>query len=135
MHLAIAELLKRGHKVAVPVVDDDGVDLVVDYHVKVQVKSANTSVSTGTVWRFGIGGGYYRKNGELISYRGTDPDILMAYAHPIHTWWICPFQWLYDTGLMRREGVVSVSLGARNGTRGAPISRACLNAWHLLGNN
>jgi hypothetical protein len=39
-HLAIARLLELGHKVAVPVVDDDGVDLVVDYSVKVQVKSS-----------------------------------------------------------------------------------------------
>lgn len=39
-HLAIAELLRRGHRVAVPVVDDDGVDLLVDYRIKVQVKSS-----------------------------------------------------------------------------------------------
>lgn len=37
--LAIAALLRRGHKVAVPVVDDDGVDLIVDYRIRVQVKS------------------------------------------------------------------------------------------------
>lgn len=33
------ELLARGHKLAVPLVDDDGVDLVVDYRLTVQVKS------------------------------------------------------------------------------------------------
>jgi hypothetical protein len=38
--LATAELLQRGHKVAVPVVDDDGIDLVVDYRWRVQVKSS-----------------------------------------------------------------------------------------------
>jgi len=35
----VAILLRRGHKVAVPVVDDDGVDLIVDYAWTVQVKS------------------------------------------------------------------------------------------------
>lgn len=45
VHLAIAELLRRGHRVAVPVVDDDGVDLVVDYRVTVQVKSASLRVA------------------------------------------------------------------------------------------
>jgi hypothetical protein len=37
-HEAISVLLRRGLKVAVPVVDDDGVDLVVGYRVAVQVK-------------------------------------------------------------------------------------------------
>ncbi len=40
-HLAIAKLLRRGHKVAIPVTDDDGVDLVVDYSIRVQVKNAH----------------------------------------------------------------------------------------------
>lgn len=39
-HRAIAELLERGHQVAKPVVDNDGVDLVVDYRIKVQIKSS-----------------------------------------------------------------------------------------------
>lgn len=34
----IARLLRLGHKVATPVVDDDGVDLIVDYRTLVQVK-------------------------------------------------------------------------------------------------
>lgn len=38
--LAIVELMRRGFKVAVPVVDDDGVDLVVNYRLRVQVKSS-----------------------------------------------------------------------------------------------
>ena len=40
-HFAIGELLSRGHRVAKPVVDLDGVDLVVDYAIKVQVKSSS----------------------------------------------------------------------------------------------
>lgn len=43
-HLAIAELLLRGHAVAKPVVDEDGVDLVVDYRYRVQVKSSTHAV-------------------------------------------------------------------------------------------
>lgn len=39
-HAAIARLLDLGHKVAVPVTDDDGVDLIVNYRWTVQVKSA-----------------------------------------------------------------------------------------------
>lgn len=37
-HEVISILLRQGHKVAVPVVDDDGVDLIVDYRTTVQVK-------------------------------------------------------------------------------------------------
>lgn len=43
----VAELLRRGHKVAVPVVDDDGVDLVVNYCVKVQVKFTSVTNPNG----------------------------------------------------------------------------------------
>jgi hypothetical protein len=39
---AIAKLLRLGHKVAVPVVDDDGVDLIVNYRTLVQVKSTTS---------------------------------------------------------------------------------------------
>jgi hypothetical protein len=43
----VAELLRLGHKVAVPVVDDDGVDLVVNYSVKVQVKFTSLTTPNG----------------------------------------------------------------------------------------
>jgi hypothetical protein len=35
--LLIARLLEIGHKIATPVVDDDGVDLIVNYRITVQV--------------------------------------------------------------------------------------------------
>lgn len=43
----VATLLRLGHKVAVPVVDDDGVDLVVDYRWKVQVKFTSLVSANG----------------------------------------------------------------------------------------
>ena len=36
-----SELIQRGHKIAVPICDDHGVDLVVDYLLRVQVKSSS----------------------------------------------------------------------------------------------
>lgn len=45
---AVALLLRRGHKVAVPVVDDDGVDLVVNYRTTVQVKVTRQRNGSGT---------------------------------------------------------------------------------------
>lgn len=64
--LAMAELLERGHKVAQPIVDDDGVDIVVNYGTRVQVKASSQT-----------------ENGHLVvslrGWKGTRRDA--RYAH------------------------------------------------------
>src|SRR3990172_7695085 len=56
----IAELLGRGHRVAQPVSDDDGVDLIVNYRTCVQVKSCARPREPGS-YHFNVV--RYRKNG------------------------------------------------------------------------
>lgn len=83
--LLTARLLELGLKVAIPVTDDDGIDLIVNYGIKVQVKST----------------AYRRQNGHIRvkNYRGsrggramiaTHVDIIAVYARDTRTWWFIP---------------------------------------------
>lgn len=85
--LAIAELLRRGHKVAVPVVDDDGVDLVVNYSVRVQVKSAHRK-------RLETVPGYGYQTYSWNSKRGWClADVFLLYGRSPDVgdrWWVVP---------------------------------------------
>lgn len=75
--LLVAELLKRGNKVALPVVDDDGVDLIVNYRLAVQVKSRTQGTS--------------KKNPISISLAFREHvDVLAIYLADIHAWWHVP---------------------------------------------
>lgn len=81
--LAIARLLTLGHHVAVPVIDDDGVDLIVNYRLKVQVKSSSL-----------------RDGGERVFYRfATAPmrsggrrdahvDVYVLHGRDTDEWWV-----------------------------------------------
>lgn len=85
-HLAITELLRRGHKVAVPVVDDDGVDLVVNYSVRVQVKNAHrraVEVQPGYV---------YDKFGWRSKHRWAEADVFLLHGYEggLSRWWVVP---------------------------------------------
>jgi hypothetical protein len=87
-YLAVARLLEAGHKVAIPVTDDDGVDLIVNYRTTVQVKS----------------GAYRNPQGVLFvgmrSMRNTERsrqpairnhiDIFLFYARDTGEWWVVP---------------------------------------------
>jgi hypothetical protein len=91
-YLAIVRLLELGHKVARPVVDDDGVDLWVGYSpmIKVQVKSANFRDSYGCL-RLPIRNGNSPRMREHI-------DVLMVFARDSGSWWIIPMDFLKSTG-------------------------------------
>lgn len=75
----IAELLRRGRKVAVPVVDDDGVDLVVDYRWRVQVKFSSLTSPNG-VPILCVSRNVRRHANEPLSMRRMAPhvDVLVA---------------------------------------------------------
>lgn len=88
--LLATRLLELGHRVARPIVDDDGVDLIVDYHLTVQVKS----------------GRYRRADGALnVNLRaansqdrrrygtralGAHVDVLAVLAADSGVWWHIP---------------------------------------------
>jgi len=85
--LLAARLLQRGHRVAVPIVDDDGVDLVVDYRLSVQVKLAERN---GHGWRVKL-----RHHGQQIIRPHV--NVLAAYVPEIDTWWHIPIKGMTNT--------------------------------------
>jgi PD-(D/E)XK endonuclease len=89
--LLIAELLKRGHKVALPVVDDDGVDLVVNYRIAVQVKSKGFRNPGGAISILVRDHRDKSRRRDRLK-KGLRPhvDILAVYATDVATWWHIP---------------------------------------------
>lgn len=80
--LLIARLLELGHKVAVPVVDDDGVDLIVNYRITVQVKA--------TAFQHSKGGWQVSNNRADGPVARPHVDVLALYVIPIEMWWHLP---------------------------------------------
>lgn len=95
----VAELLERGHKVAIPVVDDDGVDLIVNYSLTVQVKSTvctkadkqrpNSKTLLLDLARAG------RKHTDPAARRPRNMladhiDVLAVFGRDTGTWWFVP---------------------------------------------
>lgn len=128
-HRAIVALLERGHKVAVPVVDDDGVDLIVDYRLTVQVKSTSLA---GPTWQFALGGGYYGADGIRAYRQPPDAHIALCFAETIQTWWVVPMRWLREAGLRSTTMGFSLAWPVRRRTQYAALSSTCREAWHLL---
>lgn len=90
---ATARLLALGRKVAVPVVDDDGVDLVVDYRVRVQVKSALAPKTWETV------SGYEYSAYRFDSKRGwSNADVFVLHGQDADRWWVVPAAALIGLG-------------------------------------
>lgn len=87
---AISLLLRRGHKVAVPVVDDDGVDLIVDYRVTVQVKSTAMRSSRGLPI-LGAARHVRRHRGEASTWRviGSHVDVVLVSVRDVG-WYVIP---------------------------------------------
>jgi hypothetical protein len=78
----------RGHKVAHPGTDDDGVDLVVDYRIAVQVKATSSTPRAG-VWNVSLNS----MRASERSVKGTlrdHVDVLLVHAYPIDAWWCIP---------------------------------------------
>lgn len=125
--LAIVELLRRGHRVAVPVADDDGVDLVVNYRLRVQVKNAFRSTK-------GLGpGGSYLYDGFAWSAKcgwlKSDVYLLHGDEGGASRWWVVPAEVLVGHGatLLLYEGARRSQRRSR-----ASIVREYEDAWHLF---
>lgn len=81
-------LLLRGHKVAHPATDDDGVDMVVNYRIAVQVKTTSSNPRSG-VWHVGL----ESIRASERSRKGTlrdHVDVLLVHAYAIDAWWCIP---------------------------------------------
>lgn len=79
--MVVSELLDRGHAVAIPV-HDEGVDLVVNYSTKVQIKSSGprrsrNAKSASFTWR-------------ILNLRGVDLVVLVGRRDGRTRYWIVP---------------------------------------------
>lgn len=122
-NLAISVLLRRGHKVAVPVVDDDGVDLIVDYRLRVQVKSSSRRVvTTNPPYSYAayMFSGLNKSLGkvEFFLFHGVGDD-------GTDRWWVVPAAALAGCGPS-----VNIYEGSVRGTSARLM--AYENAWELL---
>lgn len=119
-HLTIAKLLELGYRVAVPVVDDDGVDLVVNYHFRVQVKCSRLhDMQPGAYpyWTFKSPTGW---RADVYIFRGV--------SEPIDRWWITPHATLEANGL---PSTVTVHPFRGCGKWGSLLA-GFENAWHVF---
>jgi hypothetical protein len=112
--LLVAALLERGHKVAVPIADDDGVDVIVDYRLKVQVKSsAYRDARTGNLAVVIDDRRGHRARGYGQRSRGLRDhvDVVAVYARDTGTWWHVPRDALPATRKLRlnEQGRTGVS--------------------------
>lgn len=105
-HMAVTELLRRGFKVARPVVDDDGVDLIVDYRITVQVKNSyrRAQIRNGrsyTGWSWGSKG----------TWQEAQVFILHGSSGSGSRWWIVP------RGAFRSGRTLTVYEGMQRGVQ------------------
>jgi hypothetical protein len=116
-------LLERGHKVARPGTDDDGVDLIVDYRAAVQVKSRNgMTLSRGRgCWEFDVRLEKKPQGGNEVRRRSFEHiAVFICHAHEIDAWWIIPAAALPPNGV----GRIRITPGGHyNQWR---------NAWHIF---
>ena len=100
------KLMALGHRVAVALVDDDGVDLIVNYRTLVQVKSS----------------GYRERRDQLSVDLGIAPhvDAVALHANDNGSWWIVPAHLL--------RGMSRVRVSERHATRYGPWCEA----WHVF---
>jgi PD-(D/E)XK endonuclease len=84
----IARLIQMGHRVAVPVVDDDGVDMIVNYDLKIQVKSSGSRSPAGMLLVC-LNGRRFRERGDRGFLR-PHVDIVAVHARDTQAWWFLP---------------------------------------------
>jgi hypothetical protein len=113
---AIVELVKRGHRVAVPVVDDDGVDLVVNYRTTVQVKATTARLESGQVVVSIFSG---KDNGAKVPGLREHVDALIVRVPADDAWFIFPRSILEEVNAYRKHSLAFHL--SPSGTRG--ISR------------
>jgi hypothetical protein len=120
---AEVRLLELGHKVASPGVDEDGVDLVVDYRHAVQVKSSAGRVEDGRRWEFEFRAprkDALRAASNAERSRSLRADFVLCYARDVDLWWVVPAADLRET------------FGRIRITPGGSLDLRWREAWHLL---
>lgn len=128
--LVAARLLELGHKVAVPIVDDDGIDLIVNYRTTVQVKSSRLvdvapASLRGRYRYFVFKSIRWAWNADVFVFRGVEPGQRDA-------WWIVPSSVLRDTGV---KGAISLlPPGTSSGKFGkwSPAFAPYVDRWELF---
>jgi hypothetical protein len=120
--LAIVELLERGHSVALPVVDDDGVDLVVNYRLRVQVKSCQEKA-----WESVPGYPYRGFSWSVKPGRKNKADVFLFYGRLESggRWFVVPVSILRDVA-----SVVNLYVGSRRGL--SAVLPQYENRWELF---
>jgi hypothetical protein len=116
-HVLIGRLLELGHRIATPVTDDDGVDLIVNYTTLVQVKSSSKRNTNGMLTVSLNGRRSSERNGR--GYIRQHIDIIAVYARDSRAWWFIP-----------RDVIV----GARNSITLSEYGRDSIwhEAWHVF---
>lgn len=114
--------MQAGYKVAVPVCDDDGVDLIVNYRTTVQVKKMRPN---GTAGGFKVKLMDRRARLQTV-YRA---DVFALYAEPLDSWWLIPSQVLNDLRGFRYE--LTLSPDPQKRSKNAPLS-AWRDAWSVF---
>ena len=103
--LLAAKLMLRGHHVSLPL-QDDGVDLVVDYRLLVQIKSSGHRNVNGLLI-VNLDGRRYsegaKKGGSRKGLLRQDIDILACYARDTEAWWFIPIDALLGGEFRRRR--------------------------------
>lgn len=132
-HLAIAKLLESGHRVAIPVVDDDGVDMVVNYGVTVQIKAKSRPVAN-SVYAFSLDRSRYRADGSRRpnDRKLTTAEVLICHGVEHGAWWVIPVEWLRATGWDAQHSGFSLSLDPRHKSKYADLSRTCRDRWDVF---
>ena len=118
-HLVVARLLDLGRRVAIPVVDDDGVDLVVDYRTTVQVKSS--VCGAGETYRF-----------AFTTRRPNRADVFVLHGRDPEAWWIVPGDVIRSYG---GAAAISIALNPCAAPRRKHRFTECWeyrDAWHVF---
>jgi hypothetical protein len=116
---AIGRLLALGHRVAIPFVDDHGVDLVVNYRVVVQVKGREAQQVAGMTYNFSL---KRLQQPELRRHL----DVFLFHAQDIDVWWVVPRAALDELGV-----VSNVCLGTTYASRFRDLDRF-REAWEFF---
>jgi hypothetical protein len=87
--LLVSRLLELDHKLAIPVTDDDGIDVIVNYRTTVQVKSSGKRTDSGCLQvslQTTRAAERHRSHGQLRPH----VDVLAVYARDTRSWWFIP---------------------------------------------
>jgi hypothetical protein len=116
--LVVSRLLLLGHRVALPVLDDDGVDLIANHRTTVQVKSA------GQVKH----GGYLFVGGHGLPLLRSHVDVVILHGREGDHWWVVPTAVLRNAGVGKTVRVPVPGLDERRTQRFAEW----LDAWSVF---